>query len=167
MEYNWTDVLQGIGSIASAIISLLGFIFIYMQIKQAKHAVVKQNNASVYNLGVNLNTVIFENSELMPFVDGETEMLSTDPNYPKLTTLVEMMADYYEYIICERNSIDTKITEGWVTYLRDNIRNRKMLREYILARKKYYSKEFIDEINSIVEQIKLEEQVEKLSGETK
>jgi hypothetical protein len=158
MEYNWTDVLQGVGSIASALISIIGFIFIYFQIKQAKMAMIEQNNSALYNLGYNLHSVLLNNSHLRVYIDGEKLIDPSDKEYSKLIIIIEMIADYYEYIICEKNNIDTKITEGWVEYLRHNIKKRKLLREYILEHEKYYSKEFITEIKSITQQIEFENQ---------
>lgn len=144
---NWTNIVQAVASVASVMVTVIGFGFVYWQIRQAKNSIEQQNHASIYSLGFELNKSIIENSNLKPYLSGKEKISPDDPDYYKLVILTEMIADFYEYIICEKDHIDQRVVDGWMASIKAKIKSNHFLRDQIKNNKEFYSENFIHEVS--------------------
>lgn len=143
MNPSWTDVLQGIGTLASAIISLFGFAFIYWQIRQTNDGIEKQNHASIYNMGFELFKIFVEHQELRPYFYDGKNLEKNDDNFQKVMAIAELHADFFEYIILEQYSIDREMKLTMIKYMKRLFKSSDALRKFLTEYSDCYNSEFL------------------------
>ncbi len=142
MENSWTDVGSAIGQIASAIISLVGFIFVYRQIKQTNDNLKQSNHTAIYSINTELYKFFAENSKLRPyFHDGATP---TDEDINKVLSVSELLADFFEFILVEKNSLAPEIRQPWLNYMKKIYAQSPGFRQFIHINKDQYCDELLN-----------------------
>ena len=143
MEYNWTDVLQGIGSLASAIISLFGFYFLWRQIKQTNVNLRQSDHTAVYSINTSIYKFFAENSEIRPYFYDRKHLSVDDENRNKVLCAAELIADFFEYIMLEKNSLAPDIRDPFKNYIKMIYSNSYAFREFIDTHKHQYSSKLL------------------------
>lgn len=139
MESNWTEIAQGIGSLASAVISLVGFVFVWRQIKQTNSNLRQSNHTAIYSINTEIHKFFAENSELRPYFHDEKPLLPDDENRNKIFSISELLADFFEYILVEKDSLAPEIREPWKIYMNKIYSKSSAFRQFIHTNKDQYS----------------------------
>lgn len=139
MESNWTEIAQGIGSLASAVISLVGFVFVWRQIKQTNRNLRQSNHTAIYSINTDIHKFFAENSELRPYFHDEKPLLPDDENRNKIFSISELLADFFEYILVEKDSLAPEIREPWKIYMKKIYSKSSAFRQFIHTNKDQYS----------------------------
>ncbi|MCA0236525.1 MAG: GNAT family N-acetyltransferase [Bacteroidetes bacterium] len=142
MEPTWTDIGSAVGQIASAIISLVGFIFVYLQIRQTNENLRQSNHTAIYSINTELYKFFAENSTLRPFFhDG---VMPTEKDMNKVLSVSELFADFFEFILVERDSLAPEIRQPWLNYMKKIFANSPGFRIFIHKNKDQYCEELLN-----------------------
>jgi len=141
MQPDWTEIAQGVGSIASAIISLLGFVFVYRQIRQTNANLKQSNHTAIYSINTELYKFFAENSDLRPyFHDGK---IPSDQDLNKVLSVSELLADFFEFILVEKDSLAPEIRQPWLNYMKKIFASSPGFRKFIHVSKDQYCEELL------------------------
>lgn len=151
---NWTDMAQGIGSIASALISLIGFYFIYRQIKQTNENLRQSNHTAIYSINTELYKFMAENSHLRPyFYDGKK---ADDEHKNEVFSLCELLADFFEFILVEENSLAPEIRKPWANYRKMIYQKSPGFRRFLHENIDQYSDKMINDFWTIANSVSID-----------
>jgi hypothetical protein len=143
MTSNWTEEAQGVGAILGVIITIIGFIFIYRQIKQTQKTIEQSNHTSIYAISAEFNKYLADNSELRPFLYEGKEFDKNHMLSNKILIVCEMLTDMFEFIIIEHKSINSSIYGTWRSYIELIYSNSPAFRYYTELYRSTYSKELL------------------------
>lgn len=149
----WTDILQAYGSIASAIISIVGFILVWRQIKLTNDTLKQNNQTSIYTISTDIFKYLADNSHLRPYFYENKELEDKDPNAQQLLVFCEVMADFFEYILIEKDILDQNLFEPWKFYMRKIYKNSPVFRKYIEENKELCTETLRDILFSSIEKV--------------
>ncbi|MDI1255442.1 MAG: hypothetical protein PSV16_05015 [Flavobacterium sp.] len=143
MEPSWTDIGSAVGQLASAFISLVGFYFVWTQIKQTNKNLRQSNHTAIYSINTEIYKFFAEHSELRPYFHEEKPLTKDDENRNKVFSLSELLADFFEYILVEKDSLAPEIKEPWRNYIKKIYVKSSAFREFIHTSKDQYSNELL------------------------
>lgn len=143
MEPSWTDIGSAIGQLASALISLVGFYFVWTQIKQTNKNLRQSNHTAIYSINTEIYKFFAEHSELRPYFHEQKPLTKDDVNRNKVFSLSELLADFFEYILVEKDSLAPEIQEPWRNYIKKVYVTSSAFREFIHISKDQYSNELL------------------------
>lgn len=144
MDASITDIGSAIGQIASALISLGGFYFVWTQIKQTNKNLRQSNHTAIYSINTEIYKFFAEHSDLRPYFHEGKPLQKDDVNRNKIFSLSELLADFFEYILVEKDSLAQEISEPWKNYIRKIYIKSSAFREFIHTNKDQYSGELMD-----------------------
>ena len=147
----WTDILQGIGSIAGAVISIVGFVLLWRQIKLTNETLKQNNHTSIYTINTDIYKYLADNSHLRPYFYENKELEDEDPNTQQLLGFCEIIADFFEFILIEEDALDHNLIEPWEFYMQKIYKNSPVFRKYIEENEEQYTKALYTVLISSIE----------------
>jgi hypothetical protein len=127
----WTDILQAIGTLAGAIISIVGFLLLWRQIKLTNETLKQNNQTSIYTISAEIYKYLADNSHLRPYFHENKKLEENDPNTQQLLVFCEVLADFFEFVIVKKSTLDRNFIEPWEFYMRKIYKNSPVFRKYI------------------------------------
>lgn len=143
MEASWTDIGSAVGQLASAFISLVGFYFVFKQIKQTNKNLRQSNHTAIYSINTEIYKFFAEHSDLRPYFHEGKPLAPDDVNRNRVLSLSELLADFFEYVLVEKDSLAPEIREPWKNYIKNIYVNSSAFRGYIHANTAMYSAELL------------------------
>lgn len=140
---NWADAFQGIGTVAGAVISLLGFVFVIRQLRHNRMAIEAQTEAHIYGMGLEAYKVMIEHPELGPYIyEGQPLPAYGRERYQAFSAF-EMFCDYFEFIILQEDSVSADVRDSWIRYMTKLFQSSVALQEFIYTRQEQYTPQFL------------------------
>jgi hypothetical protein len=139
---NWADAMQGTGTVAAAIISLMGFVFVIRQLRYTRQAIETQTQAQIYNMGLEAYKVVIENPELGQYIYDGVALPRSGPERHKALSAFELFCDYFEYIILQEGAVAADVRDSWIRYMEKLFTSSVALQEFVNARKDQYTPQF-------------------------
>lgn len=147
-QVTWADSLQAIGNIIGAVFSVLAFIILVVQLRQIVNTIKSQNHSSIYQIGLQLNNLLIENSELMPYFLGTKKLKEDSSEFHKCRLICESLLDYYEYVHLEKSRIDNDLLEYYGNYIKIMYNRNVLMQEFLMENIETYDKDFVKLITS-------------------
>lgn len=135
----WTEVCEAIGSLASAVISFVGFVLVWRQIKLTNENLKQNNHTSIYTINTNIYQYLAEHGYLRPYLYENKELENNDPNKQELLGFCELLADFFEFIIIEEDTLDQNLIKPWEFYMRKIYKNSPVFRNFMEEGKDQYT----------------------------
>ena len=142
-EVTWADTWQAIGTMISAVASVIAFGILLFQIRQISQTIKSQNHSNIYQIGLQINNLLIENSELMPYFLGENKLKEGSTEYHKSRFICESLLDYYEYIFFQKNKIDSDLLDYYRNYVRVMYNRNVLMQEFLLEHESTYNADFV------------------------
>ena len=143
MNPETSNLLLAIGAIATPIISIIGFIFIFQQINQTNKSLKTQIHSSIYKLVFDVNGIFIDHPELRPYFYESLPIKQGDNDYNKVMNASELLLDFFEYVIVEEAHMDDKIVAGWKVYMKKMFLKSPSLKLFLDENKDQYNKTFL------------------------
>lgn len=147
-EVTWADSWQAIGAMASAIASILAFVVLFFQIRQINNTIKSQNHSSIYQIGLQINNLMIDNSDLMPYFLGSKKLKAESAEYHKCRLICESLLDYYEYVFLEKNRVDKELINYYKNYVKIMYNRNILMQEFLSENIATYDKGFVQLITS-------------------
>ena len=140
---HWADAFQGLGTVASALISLLGFVMVIRQLRYTRQAIETQTQAQIYNMGLEAYKIIVEHPDLGQYIYDGAPLPPTGPARHKAFSAFELFCDYFEYIILQEGAVSEDVRASWMRYMEQLFQSSIALQEFVNSRKSQYTPQFL------------------------
>jgi hypothetical protein len=147
----WADSWQAIGTMISAITSIIAFGILFFQIRQINQTIKSQNHSSIYQIGLQINNLMIENIKLMPYFLGEKELKDGSDEFYKSRLICESLLDFYEYVFLEKSRVDSDLLEYYKNYIKIMYNRNILMQKYLSENENTYDSEFVQLIKSKIE----------------
>ncbi|NCA76792.1 MAG: hypothetical protein EOM90_10685 [Alphaproteobacteria bacterium] len=148
MNPDMQNLLLVIGAIASPVVSIIGFVFIFQQIIQTNKNLKIQTHSSIYRLVFDLSEIFIDHPELRPYFYDSVPIKPGDHDYNKVMNASELLLDFFEYVVVEEPYMDDRIVSGWKVYMAKMFRKSQSLKMFLNENKDQYNKTFLSFIYS-------------------
>jgi hypothetical protein len=145
------DIWQAIGTMISAITSIIAFGILLFQIRQINQTIKSQNHSSIYQIGLQINNLMIENIKLMPYFLGEKELKDGSDEFYKSRLICESLLDFYEYVFLEKSRVDSDLLEYYKNYIKMMYNRNILMQKYLSENENTYDSEFVKLIKSKIE----------------
>jgi hypothetical protein len=150
---NW-DAIGNAGDWTSALATILGFFFLWKQIKREREVLEVQTNAQVYETGIDvLKLFVEKESNLRPYfydcipVPEISSLESNDHTWDRVMSACEIMCDQWENIYSSQKVMSREISSIWISYMRGIYLTSPSLRHFLIQEGYRYDSEFIEIFN--------------------
>jgi len=140
----WTEVAQSIAAIVTALVTAVGFAFLYSQVAQAKRTLNSMTHAAIYSQEQSINELFVAHPEYRDYFYGSRECPPDDPARSALLSITDMIADFFEHIVQQRAHLPAGIWPAWVGYMRAIYATSPLLRSQLSKNRDWYDGELLD-----------------------
>jgi hypothetical protein len=140
---HWADAFQGLGTVAAALISLLGFVFVIRQLRYTRQAIETQTQAQIYSMGLEAYKIMIEHPELGRYFYDNAPLPQSGTERHKACSVFELFCDYFEYIILQKGAVSEDVRASWMRYMEHLFQSSVAMREFVAGRKHQYTPQFL------------------------
>lgn len=135
---NTTDLMQAWAAIGGLIVSIVGFLFVYKQIKQVNSSIKSNTHSSIATNSFECSRFLFENIELYKYFYQNIEPDKNSKDYDKAYLFSEIIMDHFQFIFLERENMDKEIFEKWKLYMKGLYSTSPILKLYLTENRSTY-----------------------------
>lgn len=103
--------------------------------------------SALYEQMVSIDRFFIEKPELKGFVYHNEDIVLSDPNYRKVRSLAEMMADLMEHIYLQKNNLPEAVWLNWKAYMAELYKTSPILRQHFDENRDWYPAEMFEIIS--------------------
>lgn len=143
--FGW-DAIGALGQWASALITFVGFYFLWKQLKGEREVLEVQTSAQVYESGMDVLKTFIENGELRSyFYDCAPLPEKSEPDnlWSRVMTSCEIMCDQWENIFLSQNALGRGTNDVWDKYKKGIYLTSPSLRYFLVQEGYRYDSSFI------------------------
>lgn len=139
-----------VANVAMPIITTIGFVFLYIQIRGARwaaqnayRAAQNQARAQAYSLGTTVSDILIRNPGIRARILGRTVPPTVDVAAlnEQVPATCEMLCDFFEFIYAERDVIGREVHDAWRAYIIGMFKDSEVLRDFFSEHAQIYTKE--------------------------
>ncbi len=153
---SWPDQLQAISAAVGVLVTIGGFLFVSHQIQQVSQASRANAHAAIFSHFLELTRIMFENSEVRPYLAEGKELSKTDPLYDKVILACEMFGDFYEHVSLQQENLPEQSIECWDKAMALRYQKSSALRNYLDRHRSVYASDLFTSIGRGKELLDLE-----------
>ena len=158
MAPSWTDIIQAICSILGVVIMLIGFIFVFIQIKQLNNSIISNTNNYVYTRANEFLNFITTH-KLKPYF-YENKKYESDEKKQEIYTACELASCWFEFVFLEKGNYRKGIFKKWLNSISSIYKSSPILRIYLEQKKDWYSDEMIEYLKNLNLDIKEKQEIQ-------
>jgi hypothetical protein len=140
---HWADAMQGLGTMAAALISLVGFLFVIRQLRYTRQAIETQSQAQIYNMGLEAYKVVIDHPELGKYIYDSAPLPKDGLDRHRALATFELFCDYFEYVVLQDGVVSSDVRDSWIRYMEQLFRRSVAIQEFVNDRKGQYTPQFI------------------------
>jgi hypothetical protein len=144
-EIKWTDKIQAICSLLTFIVTVSGFIFVYIQINQAKHALRGSTHAAIYAQVQTIDQLFVEKPHLRKFFYGDYDFPkdATEKDKEAVLSVADMMEDFFEHVTQQKENLPANKWPAWVKYMRSVYSTSPVMRRHLKENADWYDPDYV------------------------
>lgn len=143
-EPNWTDILQGIGTFGAFLTTIVGFLFLYFQVRQIERSIRSTIDQTLYEHNARIMEFLTNHPEMRKYFYDGVDIVATDPQYSQVLSVAEILACFMELVAMHRKDIRPDIMRRWIYYIREVCSTSPILRRHISDHSTWYAQELHD-----------------------
>jgi len=117
-EPNWTAVVQAVGAVAAVVVGILGFLFVWVQIRGLKQALNSETHSKVYAEDFEIIKLFVDKPHLRPYFYEKVEIKPGSTDEAAVQTIAELWCCHFEHVMLQLNYLPKVIRQSWVDYAR-------------------------------------------------
>lgn len=118
-EFGWTATAQALGSVATVVVGIAGFIFVWLQIRGLRQALQSEANAKIYAEDADIMKIFIGKPHLRRyFFDNAEAPPEGSPDYDEVRTIAHLTCCHFEHVLLQLNNLPEFVRQGWVDYAR-------------------------------------------------
>lgn len=151
----WTDVAvfkaMVVGIVLQLLISVIGFYFLWAQIKLLASGIVGETHSKLYDHYLKITDRLFSEDVLKPYFYDQEELKATDT--PQLRRRVELMSEMIagllEHATLQRGNLpDDSWRACWEAYTEERLKQSVELRRFLRENYAWYAKSFRETVGA-------------------
>ena len=127
---NWTEV-SAIASAVGTLISALGVIFIFFQVRHFKRQITGSACAALYDQMLQIDRYFAEHPEMKAYIYSEKPIKSGDSTYHAVSSIAEMMVDLMEHLLVQKENLPPSVYLAWLNYMGHLYDHSPIIREHM------------------------------------
>ena len=117
-EPNWTAVVQAVGAVAAVVVGVLGFLFVWFQIRGLKQALHSDTHSKIYTEDFEILKLFVDKPHLRPYFYDNVEVMSGSADEAAVQTIAEMWCCHFEHVMLQLDNLPKFIRQSWLDYAR-------------------------------------------------
>lgn len=151
----WTDKVQAICSVLSIIVTISGFVFIGIQIRQSNKELFANTHERLIMHNLEILKFIGDNVEIKPFLYDEKKLQDLQGVSPEEKQIIEektkiaceIFTDLFEHVAFQWSALPKYARESWKQYALEMYANSYELRKFVKEQQKWYTNQLLRIIN--------------------
>ncbi len=128
-EANWTSIVQAVCAIAGVLVGILGFIFVWIQIRGLTQALNSEAHSKCYTEDFEIVKLFVDNPHLRPYFYDNVEVQPGSPDEASVKTIAELWVCHLEHVWLQLEYLPKKIRKSWADYAHYLYRYSPAIRE--------------------------------------
>lgn len=118
VQADWTATTQAVGTLLAVLVGIVGFIFVWEQIRNLRLELQCEANGKIYAEHTEIMKIFVDKPHLRQyfFENAEIEQGSTD--YDAVHAIAHMVCCYFEHVLLQLDNVPEFVRQGWVDYAR-------------------------------------------------
>jgi hypothetical protein len=144
----WTDAVQ-------AIVSVVGFIVIIIQLRQLKLSLQSDTHSKLYTHYLEMIKLFLEKPELRPYFYEGKAIQQSVPNHARtrqeqeVEVMCEIMLSVFEHAVMQEKNLPKDSRDNcWEAYVRERYNGSPELKRFFEANRTWYAKALSDLLHS-------------------
>ncbi|GJL90801.1 hypothetical protein [Hyphococcus sp.] len=134
-----TETLEAYVAAGGLAVTIVGFAFIIVQIRQIERSVRSGAQAAIYTQAADFRSHLVAYPELRPlFFDG-ADIDQTHPDFSRALTLAELFLNYLEQIAVQGGNFDGGDRRAWESFVRLTLAASPIMKRRLEENKSAYS----------------------------
>jgi len=143
-ENGWV-VLTAISTLTYTLAAVAGFYYLNKQMRHMRRSINSQTYQSIYSRGFENMELLLEYPELRPYFYENKSIRKIDPmEYQKVMALSEIILDFFEHLLAEKETFTPENFEHWKWYMRDIYSRSEAMRVFLADKEDYYNRELLE-----------------------
>lgn len=145
----WPEIVQLIISH----LSLVGVIFLVVQIDQVERAIKGETYSKIYEQEFMLFQNLLNDTTYYSYLYEKKETIPGTIEHKKVTVLIALFADYFEHICLQTENLDKEVKVAWEQWMFSMYESTPMLKEHFEDNLENYSPKCQNMINDFKKRI--------------
>ncbi len=152
MTLNAWQVAESVATVVSALVAIIGVIFVVKQLINLDHDVKGNTRASIYEMAARIKEVFLERPHLRPYFFDGVKIGADDEHYAEAIAMADYFCLYLEVISTQKSTVAECDRKAWCRYAYDVYMSSSLLQDYLAdsAKKRWYSEPFWAVLNGRV-----------------
>jgi hypothetical protein len=118
-----------IGTFFGVIATIIGFIIVYLQIREIRHELHSQAQSTLFTQENALMKTLLEHADLYPyFVEGK-DIVKEDSQYYRVSLIADMVATHWQHVFMQKDYLPDHAWPLWQHYMRSIYSTSPALRQ--------------------------------------
>jgi hypothetical protein len=142
MSTEAANSIRAIASILSVIVTLMGLLFIYFQLRAARRAIEGQTRANIAYAEADILKSMMQYPNVRTLLDTDINLDSGSEDANRVRLVCAMYCGFFEYLLLEENFASSRSREAYLNYAKNLIKTSPAFRSYFEYRREHFSSEF-------------------------
>jgi hypothetical protein len=138
------DLVIAIGTAAMPVVTIVGFVFIYFQIRDAERAIQTQARSQVYGLSLSLYELLISHPEFREYLYDGKALPTNGRARAKVFIACEMFCDFFEFILAEGKMLGADVHLAWANMMRRIVKTSPAVCAFVDERREQYTSAFLE-----------------------
>jgi hypothetical protein len=140
---HWADVTMAVAAVGSLLVTAIGLIALYIQIKKLRDAIWGDTNGRLCEQSFELLKFLAEKPETYDYFYVGKPLEDDHPNKVFILYACEAMANFLEHVVLQRGNLPKHQWVAWSRYIRSTYEASPAIREFIEINRDWYSDDLI------------------------
>lgn len=145
VEVKWTDKVQAMCGVLTLVATIIGFIFLSIQITQAKHALQASAHTAIYAQIQTIDQIFVDKPSLRKFFYDNYDFPAdaTEKEKEAVVPVADVMQDFFEHVTLQRENLPENKWPLWLKYMRFVYDNSPVMRRHLKENAAMYDPEYV------------------------
>ncbi|MAW79110.1 MAG: hypothetical protein CMI63_02650 [Parvularcula sp.] len=133
------ETLENYIDLAGLAATIIGFIFIIVQVRQLGRSVRSGAQSAIYDQAADFRAHLVAYPELRPFFFEGVDIDPSHPDYNRALTIAELFLNYLEHIAIQGGNFDGADRRAWERFVREALDESPLMARRLAERPHAYS----------------------------
>jgi hypothetical protein len=143
MNPTWTDVVAALTGVGSLLITTIGLIFVYVQIRKLRQGLWSDTQSRLCDQSLELIRFLAEKPETYDYFYQGKPLAEDEPNRVFIFYAAEALANFMEHLVLQKRNLPEQQWQVWHRFICSTYEGSSALQEFFLHHRTWYSPELL------------------------
>lgn len=143
MNPNWTDITVAITAIGSLVITTVGLILVYIQIRKLRESLWSDTQSRLCDQSLELIKLLAQKPETYDYFYRGKPLSADEPNRIFILYAAEALANFMEHLVLQKDNLPKNQWDVWYRFICSTFEGSTALQEFFTHRRTWYSPELL------------------------